>query len=397
MSSASRDRRRVVLLGSTGSVGRQAVDLIDAHPDRFEVVALASAGQRLEVLVRQAGRLRVDYIGITDPAQAMDLDTLCRALYPPDAALPEILVGRGAAAELAGVDSDVVLNAIDGSAGLRPSLAALDAGSILALANKESLITGGLLLTSRAAPGQIIPVDSEHSALAQCLRGADAREVERLVLTASGGPFRGRRRADLAAVTAQQALAHPKWSMGPVITTNSATLMNKGLEIIEANLLFGVPYERIDAVVHPQAAVHSMVEFVDGSVLAQCSTADMRLPIAAALDWPHRVPGVVASLDWSAHHDWHFEPVDHATFPAIALARTAGAAGECVPAVLNTANEIMVAAFLAGAIGFLDIVDRVGMTVRDWLESHHDDTPADGLQAIEHAQKWAAHHARHLL
>ncbi|MDX3853135.1 1-deoxy-D-xylulose-5-phosphate reductoisomerase [Streptomyces sp. AK02-01A] len=390
-------RRSVVLLGSTGSVGSQAVDLMADHRDRFEVRALCAAGNKLDVLAAQAARLEVAFIGIADQTKAVELDALCRAAYPPEVPLPEIVAGRGAAVELTGLDSDVVLNAIDGSPGLRPTLAALDAGRTVALANKESLIIGGRLVTDRAGPGQIVPVDSEHSALAQCLRGADRREVARLVLTASGGPFRGYKRPDLTAITAQQALAHPTWSMGPGISTNSATLMNKGLEIIEAHLLFGIAYGRIEAVVHPQSAVHSMVEFSDGSMLAQCSSADMRLPIAAGLDWPRRVPGAVTPLDWTACHDWHFEPVDHVTFPAVDLARTAGIAGECAPAVLNTANEFLVAAFLRGEIGFLDIIDLVSVALYTWLDTRHSETPADGLEAVESAQTWARDHAQYLV
>ncbi len=248
-----------------------------------------------------------------------------------DRAAPQIVSGPSAAAELAAGDCDIVLNGITGSIGLAPTLAALEAGRVLALANKESLIVGGPLVTAAAAPGQIVPVDSEHSALAQCLRGGRADEVSRLVLTASGGPFRGWTRAAMETVTPEQALAHPTWDMGPVITTNSATLVNKGLEVIEAHLLFGIDYDRIDVVVHPQSMVHSMVEFTDGSTLAQCSPPDMRLPIALALGWPERVPGAAAGCDWSTASTWEFQPLDDDAFPAVRLARQVGPGRGDVP------------------------------------------------------------------
>ncbi len=298
---------------------------------------------------------------------------------------PEILAGPGAAAELAAMDCDIVLNGITGSIGLAPTLAALQAGRTLALANKESLIVGGPLVTAAAAPGQIVPVDSEHSALAQCLRGGRADEVGRLVLTASGGPFRGWTRAAMETVTPEQALAHPTWDMGLVITTNSATLVNKGLEVIEAHLLFGVGYDRIDVVVHPQSMVHSMVEFVDGSTLAQCSPPDMRLPIAVALGWPERVPGAAAGCDWSTASTWEFLPLDEEAFPAVRLARQVGQAGVTFPAVFNAANEECVRAFHAGRLPFTGIVDTVAAVVAD----HR---PPDGelsLEAVLAAESWA--------
>jgi 1-deoxy-D-xylulose-5-phosphate reductoisomerase len=259
--------------------------------------------------------------------------------------------------------ADVVLNGITGSVGLAPTLAALEVGSTLALANKESLIVGGELVTRAAKPGQIVPVDSEHSAIAQALRSGDHGEIRRLVLTASGGPFRGRSRDSLANVTPAEALAHPTWDMGLVVTTNSATLVNKGLEIIEAHLLFDVPYDRIEVTVHPQSIVHSMVEFVDGSTIAQASPPDMRLPISLGLDWPHRVPDVGVPLDWTSAQTWEFEPLDAAAFPAVALAKRVGAAGGTYPAVFNAANEQAVAAFHAGRIGYLDIVDTIERVV----------------------------------
>jgi len=273
--------------------------------------------------------------------------------------LPRILAGPDAATEVARMACDVVMNGITGSTGLAPTLAALAAGRILALANKESLVVGGPLVTRAAADGQLVAVDSEHSALAQCLRGGTAAEVDRLILTASGGPFRGRTREQLADVTPAEALAHPTWDMGRVITTNSATLVNKGLELLEAHLLYGVDLDRIDVVVHPQSIVHSMVQFVDGSTLAQCSPPDMKLPIALALSWPERLPGVARPCDWTTASGWTFEPLDHEAFPAVELARTAGRLGGTAPAVFNAANEICVDAFHEGRIGFLQILDIV--------------------------------------
>jgi 1-deoxy-D-xylulose-5-phosphate reductoisomerase len=374
----------VVLLGSTGSVGRQAIDVIAAAPDRFEIVALSAGGADPKALAAQAVRLGVRTIGVAreDAAGALraELDASGAA-----ANRPEILVGPSAATDLARLDCDMVLNAITGSIGLAPTLAALQAGRLLALANKESLIVGGPLVTAAAAPGQIVPVDSEHSALAQCLRGGRAEEVRRLVLTASGGPFRGRSRESMAQVTPEQALAHPTWDMGPVITTNSATLVNKGLEVIEAHLLFGIGFDRIDVVVHPQSMVHSMVEFVDGSTLAQCSPPDMRLPIAVALGWPDRVPDAAPGCDWTRASTWEFLPLDEAVFPAVRLAREVGAAGVTYPAVYNAANEECVTAFHAGRLSFLGIVD----TVAEVVAQH---TPPEGeltLDAVLAAERWA--------
>ena len=353
--------REVVILGSTGSIGRQALDVVRAASDRFRVVGL-SAGSDRAALAAQAAEFGVEATAL----------------------------GAEESAQLArDIRSDVVLNGITGSVGLGPTLAALDAGRTLALANKESLVVGGELVTGRAAPGQLVPVDSEHSALAQALRGGTADEVRRLVLTASGGPFRGRRRAELEHVTPQQALAHPTWSMGPVVTTNSATLVNKGLEVIEAHLLFGIGYERIDVVVHPQSIVHSMVEFVDGSTLAQASPPDMRLPIALALGWPERVPGAGAPLDWTRASSWTFEPLDDEAFPAVALAREVGAAGGAHPAVYNAANEQAVAGFHDGRIGFTAIVD----TVRSVVEAFAPASARPELDELLEAERWARHEA----
>ncbi|MBC7297917.1 MAG: 1-deoxy-D-xylulose-5-phosphate reductoisomerase, partial [Demequina sp.] len=272
-----------------------------------------------------------------------------------------------------------------GSVGLRPTLAALAAGSTLALANKESLVAGGALVKAALRRAdQIVPVDSEHSALAQALRSGARGEVKRLVLTASGGAFRGRTRDELAHVTVEQALKHPNWDMGPVVTINSASLVNKALEVIEAHWLFDMPYERIDVVIHPQSIVHSMVEFVDGSTIAQASPPDMRLPIALAMGWPDRVADAVPGLDWSRASAWQFEPLDDDAFPAIALARDAAAASDLHPAVFNAANEQCVAAFVAGALPFLSIVD----TVRAVVEAYS--APADvTLEAVDAAEAWA--------
>jgi 1-deoxy-D-xylulose-5-phosphate reductoisomerase len=285
----------------------------------------------------------------------------------------------------------VVLNAVTGAAGLHATLAALDAGRILALANKESLIVGGALVTSRAKPGQIVPVDSEHSTIAQCLRAGSRDEVRRLLITASGGPFRGWPRSRLESVTPEQALAHPTWSMGPMITVNSATLVNKGLEVIEASLLFGFGLDRIDVVVHPQSIVHSMVEFADGATIIQASPPDMRLPIALGLAWPERVPDAARRLDWSQAATWTFEPLDDEAFPAVALARSVAAAGGTAPAVYNAANEACVAAFLAGRISFTRIVDTVARIV-----SEHDPVPVSSVAEVLAVDGWARRRALEL-
>jgi 1-deoxy-D-xylulose-5-phosphate reductoisomerase len=391
--------RTIVLLGSTGSIGTQAIEVVRRAPDRFRVAALAAGGDNVELLAQQALELGVEAVGVARASAAQDLQLAFYAQarkrgYDQGAyRVPKIVAGPDAAAELAAYPCDVVLNGMTGSVGLRPTLAALAAGRTLALANKESLIAGGPLVQKAAAPGQIVPVDSEHSALAQCLRGGREDEVGRLVLTASGGPFRGRRREELGEVTVAQALAHPTWAMGRVVTINSATLMNKGLELIEAHLLFGTPYERIEVVVHPQSVVHSMVEFTDGSTLCQASPPDMRLPIALALGWPARVPGAAAAVDWSAAHDWQFEPLDTQAFPAVALAREAGSAGGVVPAILNAANEEAVAEFLAGRLPFLGIVDTVAQVV---AEAPRDGDPSS-VDDVVAAEEWARARARELM
>jgi 1-deoxy-D-xylulose-5-phosphate reductoisomerase len=387
----------IVLLGSTGSIGTQAIDVVTRAADRFRVTAIAAGGSDVTLLAEQAAQLRVRAVGITREAVADELDERLAAIWPGDVPRPEVHVGPHATTELAAEPADVVLNAVAGSQGLRATLAALDAGRVVALANKESLIAGGPLVTAKAAPGQLVPVDSEHSALAQCLRAGSNAEVRRLLLTASGGPFRGRPREDLTDVTPKDALAHPTWDMGPLVTTNSATLVNKGLELIEAHLLFGVPYEQIDVVVHPQSMIHSMVEFADGSTIAQASPPDMRLPIALALGWPDRVPDAAPSVDWTTAQTWTFEPLDAVAFPAVDLARRAGVAGGCAPAVYNAANEELVAAFHNESIGFLQIVDTVADVLDEWLRNRHATAANPGtVEDVEEAEEWARARAREL-
>lgn len=381
--------RRVTLLGSTGSIGTQTLDVIARADGRFDVAALASGGSNLPALADQVLTARPDVVGVSRAGAGQELRELLRPRWS-DGPLPEIIDGPGAAVEIAAREADVVLNAVAGHQGLRATLAALDAGRTVALANKESLIAGGPLVLERARPGQLIPVDSEHSALAQCLRSGTAAEVRRLVVTASGGPFRGRNRTELADVTPAQAMAHPTWAMGPLITINSATLVNKGLEVIEARLLFDVPYDRIDVVVHPQSVVHSMVEFVDGATVAQASPPDMCLPIALALAWPERVPGAAKRLDWTTATAWTFEPLDDVAFPAVMLAREAGAAGGCAPAVYNAANEDLVEAFTSGRCSFLDITDGIAAVLEQWLAFHHAAAGTPGtVEDVEQAQDWA--------
>ncbi|WP_309616498.1 1-deoxy-D-xylulose-5-phosphate reductoisomerase [Salinibacterium sp.] len=355
--------RRVIILGSTGSIGTQALDVIAANSDLFEVVGLA-AGSNRAAMMAQAASFGVEHT-------AVGVDEACELVRD--------------------VPADVILNGITGSVGLAPTLAALKSGAILALANKESLIVGGDLVTALASPGQIVPVDSEHSAIAQALRSGKPSEVRRLVLTASGGPFRGRTRESLREVTPGEALAHPTWNMGLVVTTNSATLVNKGLEVIEAHILFDVPYDRIDVTVHPQSIVHSMVEFSDGSTIAQASPPDMRLPISLGLDWPNRIAGVGSPLDWTTSSTWSFEPLDDEVFPAVTFAKQVGEAGSTFPAVFNASNEQAVLAFHAGRIGYLDILD----TVRAVVDAH--EPQGSSLEAVYAAEGWAREHAEKVL
>jgi 1-deoxy-D-xylulose-5-phosphate reductoisomerase len=378
--------RDVVLLGSTGSIGTQALDIIRRNPDRFRVVALAAGGGNPELLARQAAEFAVPLIAVADPkAVAAVREAL-------GSETPEILAGPQAVETVAAHPADVVMNGVDGAAGLLATLAALEAGTTLALANKESLIIGGSLVTSAAKPGQIVPVDSEHSTIAQCLRSGRPEEVRKLILTASGGPFRGWSRDRLETVTPEQALAHPTWNMGPLITTNSATLVNKGLEVIEAHLLFNVSLDQVDVVVHPQSIVHSMVEFVDGATIIQASPPDMRIPIALGLVWPERIADAAPPLDWSTATSWTFEPLDDSAFPAVSLARQVAAAGGTAPAVYNGANEACVAAFLKGSIIFPRIVDTVARIV-----SEHDTFQAGSVEDVLAVDAWARARAAELL
>ena len=353
--------RRIIILGSTGSIGEQALEVVRHNPSKFQVVGLA-AGTQHERVREQAEEFNVEHTAMG----ASEAATLVRE-----------------------VPADVVLNGITGSVGLEPTLAALAAGRTLALANKESLIVGGDLVTQAAKPEQIVPVDSEHSAIAQALRAGSSLEVSRLVITASGGPFRGRSRKSLQSVTPEQSLAHPTWNMGRVVTTNSATLVNKGLEVIEAHLLFGISYGDIEVVVHPQSIVHSMVEFIDGSTILQASPPDMKLPIALGLSWPERISGVGKPLDWRSASSWDFEPLNDEVFPAVSIAREVGRARRTYPAVYNAANEEAVYAFHDHRIGFLDIVE----TIEEVLEAHA--APEDlTLESLAEAERWAREKAQ---
>jgi 1-deoxy-D-xylulose-5-phosphate reductoisomerase len=362
--------RDLVLLGSTGSVGTQALDIVRANPDRFRVVGLAAGGAHPELLAAQALECSAEVVAVARATAAEDVqlafyaEAQRRGFDRGAFAVPKILTGPDAATEVAGwPGADLVLNGMTGSIGLRPTIAALDAGHAVALANKESLVAGGPVVARRARPGQLIPVDSEHSAIAQCLRAGDRSAVRRLVLTASGGPFFGRDAADLAAVTPAEALAHPTWDMGPVVTVNCANLVNKGLEVIEAHWLFDLPYDAIEVVVHRQSIVHSMVEFTDGSTIAQASPPDMHLPIALALGWPDRVADAARPVDWTQSQSWTFEPLDEAAFPAVGLAREVGRRGGTAPAVFNASNEVAVAAFLEGRLAFPEIVETIAAVV----------------------------------
>ena len=441
-------QRGVVLLGSTGSIGTQALDVVARNPEDFRILALGAGGGNVDLLARQAVQFGAKAVAVADPAAEAALakalsayasagswSDACGAARPSaddsssaradagpftaDSAgavaeparspggvgrLPEIVSGPSAMSAIASMagEDDVVLNGVTGSIGLAPTLAALRSGATLALANKESLVVGGPLVgQATVRPGQIVPVDSEHSAIAQALSSGRHRkgltspvvdgstEVRRIVLTASGGPFRGKTRAELAHVTAEEALAHPTWNMGPVVTVNSSTLMNKALELIEAAYLFDVAPEDILPVVHPQSVVHSMVEFRDGSTIAQASPPDMRLPIALGLSWPRRLAGVVPANDWDKPAAWTFEPLDDETFPAIGLARAALAQSPLHPAVFNAANEECVEAFLRGRIAYLAVVD----TVADVLEAFEAvDEPS--YESVLEADRWARARAR---
>ena len=353
--------RELVVLGSTGSIGTQALDVVRRHPDRFRVAGLAAGGGRVDLLAAQALEFRPDVVAVARASAAQDLqlafyaEAKRRGYASGDYPIPKIVAGPDAVAEVAAWQCDVVLNGVTGALGLASTLAALDAGRTLALANKES-----------ARPGQIVPVDSEHSALAQCLRGGRAEEVRRLVLTASGGPFRGRAREELTAVTPEQALNHPTWDMGPVVTINS------------------------------QSVIHSMVEFTDGSTLAQASPPDMRLPIALGIDWPDRVPDAAPGIDWTKAHTWELFPLDDEAFPAVALARRAGERGVTFPAVYNAANEECVDAFRAGRLPFLGIVDTVARVLDEHDEHGPHPSGRPTLDDVLAADGWARARAREL-
>ncbi|XVU24165.1 1-deoxy-D-xylulose-5-phosphate reductoisomerase [Actinoplanes sp. CA-054009] len=391
--------RDLVLLGSTGSIGTQAIDIVRRNPGRFRVVALGAGGGNVALLAAQALELGVDVVGVARSSVVQDLqlafyaEAQRRGWATGDFKLPKIVAGPDAMTELARWPCDVVLNGVVGSLGLAPTLAALESGRVLALANKESLVAGGPLVRRVAKPGQIVPVDSEHSALAQCLRGGARDEVRRLILTASGGAFRDRRREELTNVTPDEALKHPTWDMGPVVTINSATMVNKALEVIEAHELFAVPYDDIEVMVHPQSVIHSMVEFTDGSTLTQASPPDMRLPIALALAWPERVPGAAAAVDWSQAHNWELRPLDEEAFPAVRLAKQAGREGRCRPAIYNAANEECVAAFVAGRLPFLGIVD----TLAEVLAAAPDFAEPGTVEEVLAAETWARAQAHEVI
>ena len=352
--------RRVSILGSTGSIGTQGLEVIDQNRDKFKVVGL-SAGSNVSLLKDQINKFKPEVVSVKDEESKKKLlETNFDHKF-------EILVGKNASAEVAKYPCDVVLNGITGAAGLLPTLETLKAGHKLALANKESLVIGGKLVLDLAQEGQIIPVDSEHSALAQCLRGEKKSEIKKLILTASGGPFRGKSTEELKNVTVEQTLNHPTWDMGPVVTINSASLMNKGLEIIEAHLLFGIEFEKIDVVVHPQSIIHSMIEFIDGSTMAQASPPNMKLPIALGLSWPDRLMNVQNPIEWTKSQSWTFENVDDKVFKAINLAKKVGKAAGSAPAAMNAANEECVSAFIERKISFLSIVEIVEQVVHNHL------------------------------
>lgn len=406
--------RNVIILGSTGSIGTQALDVVEKNRDQYVVRGLGAGGGHADLLAKQAyDESRVGptpVVAIADADRRADFESAWSTIAG-STPMPELLLGPTAMEQLASLargtsnESDVVLNGITGSVGLRPTLAALRSGATLALANKESLVVGGgLIADAMAWPGQIVPVDSEHSAIAQALLSGRHRkgltspqvdgttEVRRIILTASGGPFRGFSREQLAKVTPAQALNHPTWNMGPVVTINSSTLMNKGLELIEAAYLFDVDPQDIVPVVHPQSIIHSMVEFTDGSTIAQASPPDMRLPIALGLSWPNRLSDVATPCAWDTPATWTFEPLDHDVFPALNLARHAVSASALHPAVLNAANEECVEAFMAGSLSYLGIIDTV-----DAVLSEFDAGSDVDLDAVLGAEDWARARAHEVM
>ena len=386
--------RDVVIAGSTGSIGTQALDVLDAHPGEFRVRALACGGSSADLFLRQIAQWRPQMVAVADPHAAGQLRDAVR-----DADLDtDVLSGPAGVVDVCGAfPSATVLNGITGAVGLRATLAALTSGATLALANKESLVAGGALVkAAQQRPAQVVPVDSEHSAIAQSLlsgvheKGMCApvvsgrSELAQIILTASGGPFRGCTREQLASVTAQQALQHPTWSMGPVVTINSSTLVNKGLELIEASLLFDVDPQAIIPVVHPQSIVHSAVIWRDGAMIAQASPPDVKLPIALGLTWPERLGSVARPCSFDEAQSWTFEPVDHTTFPALTLARTCVAASATHPAVYNAANEVLVDLFLAGDLPYLAIVDTLGEVC-----TAYPGAAATSVEDVEAAEQWA--------
>jgi 1-deoxy-D-xylulose-5-phosphate reductoisomerase len=374
--------RDVVILGSTGSIGTQAIDLVLRNPDRFRVTGLSAAGGRVGLLAEQAHRLRVRTVAVAREDVVPALREALSAQYGAGESLPEILVGADAATHLAGSECHTVLNGITGSIGLAPTLAALEAGRTLALANKESLIVGGPLVKALAKPGQIIPVDSEHAALFQALASGTRADVRKLVVTASGGPFRGRTKAELADVTPEDALAHPTWAMGPVITINSATLVNKGLEVIEAHWLYDVEYDAIQVIIHPQSVVHSAVQFLDGSLKAQLGSPDMRLPIQYALTFPERRASPALPADLLATGRLEFFPPDESRFPALRIARDAGTQGPRASVALIAADEIAVGRFLDGSLDFPGIARTLEAAVNRFGPAVGGDSPAPDLEEV---------------
>jgi len=341
--------REIVILGSTGSIGVQALEIVAAHPNKFRVVGLSAGRKNPALLMEQAKKFNVPIVGSMAPAPQTDG--------------VKVIDGDNSSVEIAALPCDIVLNGISGSIGLGPTLSALAVGNKVALANKESLVAGGELVM-KYGRDKLIPVDSEHSAVFQAMLAGKESDVKKLILTASGGPFRDR--SDLSDVTVADALNHPTWSMGEVVTINSATLLNKGLEIIEAHYLFDLAYEMIEAVIHPQSVVHSLVEFNDGSTIAQASPPNMKGPIAYALAYPERINKACAPIDWSKSHTWNFSPIDNEKYPAVELAKRCGELGGGLPAVYNAANEVAVAAFLAQRIKFTAIIELVERVVQSF-------------------------------
>lgn len=401
MTSAS-PRTRVAIIGSTGSIGTQALDVIRRNPDLFEVAGLAASGSRADLFAEQIVEFSPSLVGISMGTCAQDVQMRLFAHAKTQGfsdgafSVPELSIGPESAQAVAAMGVDVVLNAVAGAAGLLPTLRALESGARLALANKESLIIGGELVKRIAQPGQIVPVDSEHAALAQCLLAGSRVEVRKLILTASGGPFRGYTADQLSEVTVEQALQHPTWNMGPLVTVNSASLVNKGLELIEAHLLFDVEFDQIDVVVHPESIVHSMVEFVDGSTIAQASPPDMRIPIAWGLGAPQRIPHAAPPCDWTKPATWNFFPLDAEAFPAVSIARQAGMASGTAPAVFNGADEVAVELFLGGIIGFNDIVPVIRRVLDEHLSRDHVSGNGLTLEHVQRADLWSRERVREL-